>query len=65
VIQAEVKEMLFGLLVAEKLQISGQTILTDNKSLALAVASRKLDSQHMHWNYRDTLAKILNSTSKL
>jgi hypothetical protein len=35
VIQAEAKAMLFGLLVEEKLQISGPTILTDNKSLAL------------------------------
>jgi hypothetical protein len=64
-IQAEAKAVLFGLLVEEKLQISGPTILTNNKSRALAVESRKLDSEHMHWNSRDTLAKILNSTSKL
>jgi hypothetical protein len=31
----------------------------------MAVASRKLDSNHMHWNARDILVRILSSTSKL
>jgi hypothetical protein len=39
------------------------TLLTDNKLLAKAVASRRIDSKHMHWKTRHILAKILNSTS--
>jgi ribonuclease HI len=62
VLQAEARALLLAAEVAKKLRI---TILTDNNHLAKAVASRKLDSDHMHWDTRDTFAKILNSTSSL
>jgi ribonuclease HI len=65
VLQAEAKAMLLAAQIAEKSQISRPTMLTDNKLLAKAVASMKIDSVHMHWNTRDTLARILNTTSKL
>jgi ribonuclease HI len=65
VLQAEAKAMLLAAQIAEKFQLSRPTILTDNKLLAKAVASMKIDSVHMHWNTRDTLARILNTTSKL
>jgi hypothetical protein len=62
-IQAEAEAMLLGLLAADKLQIRSPTVLKDNRSLALAVASNRVDSHHIHWNSREFLARILNSMS--
>uniref|UniRef100_A0ACD5YHZ6 Uncharacterized protein n=1 Tax=Avena sativa TaxID=4498 RepID=A0ACD5YHZ6_AVESA len=39
--------------------------MIDNSVLAKAVASKKLDTDLLHWNYRDTLAVILNSLTTL
>jgi hypothetical protein len=65
VLQAEAKAMLLAVLLSEAFKISRPTLLTDNKLLAKAVADRKLDSDHIHWNARDSLANILNSTNRL
>ena len=65
VLQAEAKALLLATQFSEKLGIVKPTMLTDNKTLAKAVASRRLDTDHMHWNTRDILARILNSMSNL
>jgi hypothetical protein len=65
VLQAEAKAMLLAALVAQALHIHKPTMLTDNKNLAKAVASKKLDSVHIHWNCRDTLADIFATASIL
>jgi hypothetical protein len=40
---------------SQQIKIDRPTFLTDNKLLAMAVASKKLDSTHIHWNCRQVL----------
>lgn len=64
VLQAEADAMLLGTKLAELLNINEPTLLTDNQILAKAMASKRLDNPHLHWNARQTFAQILNSTSR-
>uniref|UniRef100_A0ACD5ZLW8 Uncharacterized protein n=1 Tax=Avena sativa TaxID=4498 RepID=A0ACD5ZLW8_AVESA len=59
VLQAGATAMLLAAEIAAKLQIQNPTLLTDNKLLAMAVADGRLESNFVHWNTREVLAKIL------
>lgn len=63
-LQAEAKAMQLATSVSEALHLTRPTFLTDNLSLAKAVADLKIDTHHLHWNCRNTLAMILNSFTK-
>jgi ribonuclease HI len=64
-LQAEAKAMLLAVMIAEKMNYKEPILYTDNILLAKAVNSNKIDSDFIHWNTRDTLAKILNSVRNM
>jgi hypothetical protein len=56
VLQAEAKALLLPAKISELLGINKPIFLTDNKLLAKAVASNRLENDYVHWDTKHTLA---------
>jgi ribonuclease HI len=60
VLQAETKAMLLALQITQSIGVADPSFLTDSRLLAMAMASNKIDSSHMHWSCRQEFAQALN-----
>jgi ribonuclease HI len=60
VLQAETMAMILALQVTQVIGVIDPTFLTDSKLLAMAMASKRIDADQMHWTCRHNFAQALN-----
>lgn len=58
-LHAETLASTLALQVAQALGVVNPTLLTDSKLLAMAMASKRIDSEFMHWSCRQSFAQAL------